>query len=75
MSEIDRNKTELMTAVKKAAAKLKFNLNGSIVHDTECLQASLEAAKKRVTNFEATVFEAVAVLNKASNETPDITVR
>lgn len=75
MSEIDRNKTELLTAVKKAAAKLKFNLNGSIVHDTECLQASLEVAKKRVTNFEATVFEAVAVLNKASNETPDITVR
>lgn len=71
-NEIDRKKNELISHVKQTAAKLKFTLNGSVVRDMECLKTSLEAAEKRLSLLETALVESVEMLNKASNDCPEI---
>ena len=74
LSSIEKNKSDLITLVKQTSGKLKFTLNGSVAKDTDFVKMSLESSRSRLSVIEQGILEAVSVLNKASNENPEINV-
>jgi len=72
---IDHSKNSLISLVKQTSAKLKFTLNGSVARDTDYLNMSLQSARERLSMVDSALVDAVAVLNKVSDDCPEINVR
>lgn len=64
----------MISLVKQTSAKLKFTLNGSVARDTDYLNMSLQSARERLSAIDEALVDALGVLNKVTDDCPEINV-
>lgn len=74
LAQIDQSKNSLISLVKQTSAKLKFTLNGSVARDSDYLSMSLQSARERLSVIDASLVDALGVLNKVTDDCPEINV-
>jgi len=74
LAAIEQNKADLIVAVKKTSAKLRFTLNGSVARDLDYLTTELQSSQERLSSLHAATDEASNVLSASTVDCPEINV-
>jgi len=74
LAAIEQNKVDLIVAVKKTSAKLRFTLNGSVARDLDYLTTELQTSQERLASLHAATDDALRVLGASTSECPEINV-
>lgn len=75
LASLDKNKAELMSAIKQTAAKLRFTLQGSVAKEAELIKMSITAAQARLSPMETVIMEVTETLTTArSHDGPSVKV-